>query len=136
MDPRYQSPVDQAIGRYVKLLNLKSNKSIRSQSAKHLVCELRQLLYAYLGVILPENLDEVVPMMSLSELAANKTHEREGVDLLLSKAKVLMESVSADDEDQQLDKVKSRVAKMLRIYHRQQAAHDKSQVMDNITNID
>lgn len=116
MDPRHQSPIEKAMKRYIKLLTLKSNRSIRSEEAKHLLGELHQCLYRYLGVMLPEKIGEVVPLQSLPELAAKKVHDREEFENTLRDVGMLMRNLRLQNEDEQVEKIKKRVGNMLRGY--------------------
>lgn len=116
MDPRHQSPIEKAMKRYIKLLTLKSNRSIRSEEAKHLLGELHQCLYRYLGVMLPEEIGEVVPLQSLPDLAAKKVHDKDEFENTLRNVSKLIRDARLQNEDEQVEKIKRRVENMLRGY--------------------
>lgn len=118
MDPRHQTPIEKAMKRYIKLLTLKSNHSIRSENAKILLGELHQCLYRYLGVILPEEIGEVVPLQSLPELAAKKVHEKEEFESTLREVNELLHDSRMQDDDVQVEKIKKRVENMLKGYRK------------------
>ncbi|MFZ2315087.1 MAG: hypothetical protein WAW86_05460 [Gammaproteobacteria bacterium] len=135
MDPRHLSPIEQAIKRYIKLLTLKSNHSIRSENAKLLLGELRSCLYRYLGVILPEEMGEVVPLQSLSELAAKKVYEKNGFEEMLREVSRLIHDSRMQGGDVQLEKIKKRAGNMLKGYKRLTRPVSAGQDTDNVFEI-